>query len=621
VRRVLVSGLMLLGAGFVAPVLPGAAQAAPVASYTTVIVATDDAEINAALKEGSLLLRLQDEPLQLPVALIGRARTDAERAATVLRALGYFDGRVDITLDGVAHDDPSQATRLQQAAGPTAVVLRTAPGPRTTIGTVTVLDADGRPIAQSMPNLPEGRALGLAPGDAARGANILAAETRLLAALRASGHAYARVLPRLLVRDPATRTLAVTFVLDPGPLVRIGRIHVEGLQTVRPDFVDARMAPRQGRMLTPAEIEAARRALLDLGVFAVVRSRTAPAPGPDGSADLTLAVTERPLRIVSLRAAYATSEGGSAGASWTHRNLFGRAERLEASGEVNHITEGGPSDLGYRVGLQFTRPDLLRIDQSLQANLAALRDITDAYDKTSFGGGVMLRRPLGPRLSGGLGLRLEESRITEAGVTTNYTLLGVPTTLVWNDTEEGLDRRRGSWAEITVTPYPLARGSVDGLTTIRADAMSYHDLRGDQRTILALRGQVGVAFGASSADLPADLRMYAGGSGTIRGFAYQSVGPLDGSGRPLGGTTMLAGNAELRQRIGQDWGVVGFIDVGGVSGGRAPDWPDRIGTGVGLGVRYHTAIGPIRADIGFPIAGKRDGDADWQFYFGIGQAY
>jgi translocation and assembly module TamA len=233
----------------------------------------------------------------------------------------------------------------------------------------------------------------------------------------------------------------------------------------------------------------------------------------------------------------------------------------------------------------------------------------------------MLRRPLGPRLSGGLGLRLEESRITEAGVTTNYTLLGVPTTLVWNDTEEGLDRRRGSWAEITVTPYPLARGSVDGLTTIRADAMSYHDLRGDQRTILALRGQVGVAFGASSADLPADLRMYAGGSGTIRGFAYQSVGPLDGSGRPLGGTTMLAGNAELRQRIGQDWGVVGFIDVGGVSGGRAPDWPDRIGTGVGLGVRYHTAIGPIRADIGFPIAGKRDGDADWQFYFGIGQAY
>lgn len=611
--------LLLVGSG--APVVPSIAQPVAAASYTTTIVDTDDAEINVALKEGSLLVRLQEEPLALPVALIGRARTDADRAGTVLRALGYFDGQVAITLDGVAHDDPGLATRLQQAAGSIAVVLQVATGPRTTIGSVAVLDAEGRPFTSRMPNVPTGRDLGPQPGDPARGADILAAETRLLAALRASGHAYARVMPRQLVRDPATLTLAVTFMLDPGPVVRIGRIQVEGLQTVRPDFVEARMAPRQGRVLTPAEIEAARRALLDLGVFAVVRPRTAPAPGPDGSADLTLAVTERPLRIVSLRAAYATSEGGSAGVSWTHRNLLGRAERLEVSGEVSRITEGGPSDLGYRIGLQFTRPDLLRIDQSLQANLAALRDITDAYDKTSFGGGVMLRRPLGPRLSGGLGLRLEESRITEAGVTTNYTLLAIPATLLWNDTEDGLDRRRGSRAEITVTPYPVARGSVDGLTTIHADAMSYHDLRGDQRTILALRGQVGVAFGASSNDLPADLRMYAGGSGTIRGFAYQSVGPLDSSGRPLGGTTMLAGSAELRQRIGQDWGVVGFIDVGGVSGGRAPDWPDRIGTGVGLGVRYHTIIGPIRADIGFPIAGKRHGDADWQFYFGIGQAY
>ena len=84
---------------------------------------------------------------------------------------------------------------------------------------------------------------------------------------------------------------------------------------------------------------------------------------------------------------------------------------------------------------------------------------------------------------------------------------------------------------------------------------------------------------------------------------------------------MIAGTVELRQRITEQWGVVGFVDSGGVGSNRAPEWPDRIATGVGVGVRYYTTIGPIRADIAIPISGKREGDAGWQVYFGIGQAF
>lgn len=67
--------------------------------------------------------------------------------------------------------------------------------------------------------------------------------------------------------------------------------------------------------------------------------------------------------------------------------------------------------------------------------------------------------------------------------------------------------------------------------------------------------------------------------------------------------------------------MVAFVDAGGVSGERAPNWPERIGVGVGLGVRYDTVIGPVRADVGFPVSGKREGDAFWQLYVGIGQAF
>lgn len=589
--------------------------------YTMELAPTGAAEIDDAIAAGSLLKSLEGEPLPTPAVLIARARADADRAATVLRALGYFDGTVRITLAGVALDDPALRARLDQATAPIPAVMTVTPGPRTTIGIVTVLGADEQPLPPGLLAADISAVVDLEEGAPARGADILAAERRVLQALRARGYAHARALARTLLRNPATSRLSVTLRFDPGAQVRIGRMTVQGLETVDRSLVMARLAPSEGQLLTPASLEAARTALLTLGTFSVVRAETTSGPRPDGTADITLTVTERLPRIVSLRGAYASSEGGSVGASWTHRNLFGRAERLEISGEASGIAERGWEDLGYRLGMVFTKPDLLRLNQTFTVNAAILREVTDAYEKRSVGGALAIRRPLGRHLSGGLGVSLSQSRITEADVTNDYTLLGVPATLLWNDTNDSLDRRRGTRAEATLTPYPVAVGTVAGLTTLRLDASHYLPLADDARTLLALRGQLGAAFGASTLDLPADLRMYAGGSGTIRGFAYQSVGPLDASGRPLGGSTLLAGTVELRQRIGEQWGVVGFVDAGGVAGERAPEWPARIAAGVGVGVRYYTAIGPLRADIAVPVSGKRDGDAGWQIYFGIGQAF
>ncbi|WP_158639027.1 autotransporter assembly complex protein TamA [Elioraea rosea] len=598
-----------------------AALAQGIERYTTEIVDTGDSEIDDAITASSLLVSLQAEPIPSAAILIARARADAERAATVLRALGYFDGSVRVTLAGTPLDDVSLPARLAGASGPIPVVMTITSGQRTRIARVAVLGQDERPLEAGFTAERLAEVVDLTEGAPARGADLLAAENRVLAALRQRGFAHAETLPRSLVRDPATATLSVTFRFDPGSRVRIGRITVEGLDRVEPSLVAARVAPSEGKLLTPAEIEATRRSLLALGTFAVVRARVAPERRADGVADVTFTVTERLPRVVSLRGAYASSEGASVGASWAHRNLFGRAERLEVSGEVSGLAERGFEDLGYRLGLIFTKPDTFRLNQTFSFNAAVLREVTDAYRKESVGGGVMIRRPLIPFLTGGLGATLSQSRITEAGVTNDYTLLGLPATVLWNDTNDGLNRTRGTRAEATLTPYPVAIGSVSGLTTLRVDASHYASLASEARTLLALRAQFGAAFGASTDDLPADLRLYAGGSGTIRGFAYQSIGPLDDSGRPLGGSTLLAGTIEVRQRITEQWGVVGFVDSGGVGGNRAPEWPDRIATGVGVGVRYYTAIGPLRADIAIPVSGKREGDAGWQVYFGIGQAF
>jgi translocation and assembly module TamA len=585
------------------------ARAADPQPYRVRIAPTEVSGMETLLGDSSTLLRLQDEEPVAPAALIARARADRDRFAAVLRSQGHFAGSVAIRAAGLDLTDLAAAAAIAAlpADPPLEIVVTVSPGPLYTIDAVTVAGA-------------EGLAPGLAVGDPARGADILAAEARLLDALRRDGHAYARLGERTLTVDHAARTMTVALRVEPGPRVAIGRIGVDGLSRIDRDFAAWLVAARTGRPVTPAELEAARRDLLDLGAFATVRARLAPAPGPDGHADVTLETVERPPRRIEVGGAYATSEGASLRARWLHRNLLGRAERLELGAEVSGLLERGFGDLGYRLDGRFARPHFLSRRQTFRLDAGALRERTDAYDRIAVTGGAALERRLSDRLSGSLGLAFERSRVEQAGVATTDTFVGVPATLVWEDAGNPLDSVRGTRARLELTPYPGFLGSTLAYTSLRATGSGYLDLAGNGRSVLAGRLIAAAAFGQSREGLPADRRVYAGGSGTVRGFAHQSIGPR-ADGRPLGGTTLLAGGVEFRQRIGGSWGAVAFLDAGGVGEGRAPDLPGRLAVGAGVGVRYYTAIGPVRVDVALPLAGKRPGDAAWQLYLGLGQAF
>ena len=153
---------------------------------------------------------------------------------------------------------------------------------------------------------------------------------------------------------------------------------------------------------------------------------------------------------------------------------------------------------------------------------------------------------------------------------------------------------------------------------MQVQGSTYLNLGAPGRSILALRGLVGTVQGASTFALPPDQRFYAGGSGTVRGYKYQSVGPQFADRRPTGGTSITAATVEFRQRIGESFGAVAFVDAGQVSNSSAGFGSLRAGAGVGA--RYYTAIGPIRLDVAVPL-NKRNGDDAFEAYIGIGQAF
>ena len=211
----------------------------------------------------------------------------------------------------------------------------------------------------------------------------------------------------------------------------------------------------------------------------------------------------------------------------------------------------------------------------------------------------------------------------------DYTLLAVPFNAKYNTTgmanNSFQDPVRGIRASLIVTPtQSFNQDNNATFVIIQGNASTYIDLASfgwtvPGRSVLALRGLIGTAQGASQFSLPPDQRFYGGGSATVRGFRYQAIGPQFDDGKPIGGTSIDAATIEFRQRLLTSFGAVAFIDAGQVSANSTPfQGPVRVGAGVG--VRYYTAIGAIRLDVAVPM-NKQPGDDAFEIYIGLGQAF
>jgi translocation and assembly module TamA len=383
-------------------------------------------------------------------------------------------------------------------------------------------------------------------------------------------------------------------------------------------FVRRRLLLHPGERFSPAAIAKAQQDLQSLGVFSVVRIVPADHLDPDGTLPITVEATERPLHAVDAGVAYSTDLGINFNLGWHDRNLFGNAEQLNLTAAMNL---GGNSVVapGYQFGAQFIKPDFLARDQSLEIDLQAVKQDLQAYNQTALIEKFLLNRKLSPDWTFSYGVSGEQETIEQEGVTRHYQLVGLPLTLKFDNTNSLLDPTRGVRAAFTAIPTGALGSNDTGFLVLQAAGSTYLDLSGNGRSVLALRGLVGEVPGTNTFSLPPDQRFYAGGSATVRGFKYQSIAPLFPDGNPIGGTAIDAATVEFRQRLFGDFGAAAFVDAGQVSAAHLP-FTGKPRVGAGLGLRYYTAIGPIRLDVALPVNRPTHSDA-FELYIGLGQAF
>ncbi|MGB3644129.1 MAG: autotransporter assembly complex family protein [Mesorhizobium sp.] len=577
--------------------------------YSATIEAPEaDEDLRKALENASGLKGDEERPVSGSLGLMTKARGDREQLVAALYANAYYEGVVDIAIAGKSLDDlPPDAEFKRPQPIPVMVTVR--PGPKFVLGNIR-LEGDAAGLM--------GADYGLIAGGDASSVAVLKAEARIVRGLKEEGRPLAKVTDREIVADHATSTLDVTLTLAAGPVAGYGETTVEGTEAVDRDFTAYMAGLKPGRRYSPEEMDEARERLLALEVFSSVTLKEADHLDTAGNIPIGVQVSERKFRYFGVGGTVSNTDGLGIEGYWGHRNLFGRAEKLRIDGSISGIGSNDLSKLNYNAGIMFEKPGVVGPASKFFANLKTVYEHPDAYDRFSTKGGVGLSYELTPRQAVSAELSLDYSKITDVFGKHEYLIASVPLQYVFDNRDNKLNPTKGFRALAYVEPsYDLLHGAT--FVKLKGEGSAYRALDSAGKFVAAGRVALGSIVGASLEDVPADRRFYAGGGGSVRGYAYQGVGPKGPDDKPIGGLSWFETSVEMRYQLTETIGIVPFVDAGTVSEKRFPDFADlKVGAGVGL--RYITPFGPLRVDAAVPL-NRGPGDPRFGIYAGIGQAF
>ena len=533
------------------------------------------------------------------------ARADRQLLLDILNGQGFFDADVQVKIDTSANED-----------GPVNVVLTVLSGRRYYLGQI----AFAAPAVQP----PDLISRNFAPktGDAIVADVILAAEAKLSVELPQNGYPFANVGQRDILLDNGSGMGDYTLPVDPGVRSYFGQLRTEGLATFDAGHVAILRRFKTGDLYDSRKVDDLRAALIATGLLSTVSVEAIPGEGaaPDGTpyADLLVRQEAAPPRSLAASAGYGTGQGFRAEGSWTHRNLFPPEGALRVASLLGTQEQAA--------SVAFDRANAGRRDRNIEISLSALHSNYDAFEAYTGRLAVTMALVSTPiwqkKFTWSIGAEIlgtsEDAFELARGVRDRqlYYVAALPGQVGFDRSNDLLDPVRGYRMNIRISPEAsLGTGKQIYVRAIW-DGSYYHPVK--DNFVVAARARFATISGISRDNLAPSRRFYGGGGGSVRGFGYQRLGPLDPNNDPIGGRSVNEFALEGRYRFG-NFGVVGFVDAGQAYESSIPKFDDwRVG--VGLGGRFYTNFGPVRLDLATPV-NRRLGDSRFSVYVSIGQAF
>ena len=534
-----------------------------------------------------------------------RARADRQLLLDILNGQGFFDADVQVQTE-------TSATQ----GGLVNVVLTALPGRRYYLGQIAFAGPSVQPAdlisGQFVPKT----------GDAIVADVILAAEAQLSVALPQNGYPFANVGQRDILLDEANGIGDYTLPVDPGVRSYFGQLRTEGTLAFGPQHIAILRRFKTDDLYDSRKVDDLRAALIATGLLSTVSVEAVPGEGvaPDGTpyADLLVRQEAAPPRSLAASAGYGTGQGFRAEGSWTHRNLFPPEGALRAAALLGTQEQAA--------SIAFDRTNAGRRDRNIEISVSALHSNFDAFE--AYTGRLAMTMALvstpiwQKKFTWSIGAEIlgtsEDAFELARGVRDRqlYYVAALPLQVGFDRSNDLLDPVRGYRVNLRVSPEASLGTGKQIYARAILDGSFYYPVQ--DNIVVAARARVGTISGIMRDNLAPSRRFYGGGGGSVRGFGYQRLGPLDPNYDPIGGRSLNEFALEGRYRFG-NFGVVGFIDAGQAYESSIPKFDDwRVG--VGVGGRFYTNFGPVRLDLATPL-NRRPADSRFSVYVSIGQAF
>jgi translocation and assembly module TamA len=569
-----------------------------VESYSVHFEGTLTDEMKQIVHSASQLIALEKNPPSTEAALRRRAEADIPRIAKALQSLAYYDVHTDVAID--------------LKTTPALITFTINPGPKFKLGSFTVKPSEAS--QQKLCSCVTLEEIGIVLKSAAYPKTILEAEEAVLNIAARCGYPLARIAAHHIEADLTKHLVYVTLTLDSGPQAFFGKTKISGNKDVHPAFFQKKIAWQEGAVFDPTLLEITQHDMEASALFSSIVITHAQKVDENGSLPIHIEVVESKQRSIGVGVGYSTLRHFGALAEFENRNMRQRGERLSFRTTFWKNT-------GYEGRLFYLTPDWLYRKQDLLGLLEARHQITEGYTETSFSASLAVESPIGKYTRASYGVMVELLRNTRSDNDGNFNLLKLPCSLKWTFVDNPIDPKEGYSLNYICTPTAqlLHKGFAYCVNTLVGTA--YVPLDKDKKSILALRTTWGSILGATRRTIPPSERFYAGSEQTLRGYYYLSVSPLDRDHNPLGGRSMMIYNIEWRWRSSESLEWVLFYDIGNVYDSYIPQvyYPQL--QAVGMGVRYHTPVGPLRLDVAFPLQPRRHLDHLFEIYLSMGQTF
>lgn len=416
------------------------------------------------------------------------------------------------------------------------------------------------------------------------------------------GYFEAELIQHSVEINPKMNIANIIITFDSGPRYRFGQVIMEQ-SILKPELLEKYVGFSQGDYYHLEKLLDLQHALNDSDYFQLVEISPAEPLTDTKQVPISVSLKPRKPHRYLLGFGYGTDTGARGKIGWEMPRINDRGHRFNSEARI--------SEIGYKIDLKYIVPVFNPRTDQLVYSSGVINETTDTSESTLRTIGVSLNRSRDLwRQTIAINYQQEDFIIADEQGDSHLLIPSVSWSRTWGkDFIHVLD---GVRFDISIRGASADLLSDTTFSQLQTGIKGIHSFADNYRVIA--RGSVGSTWTESEADfqqLPSTVRFFTGGANSVRGYAYQSLGPLDENNEVIGGRHLITGSIELEYAFNTKWAAALFLDAGNA----IDNINDPLEQGAGLGVRWQTPIGPVRIDIANAIT---DDDRPWRLHINIG---